>query len=136
MGLMGYTYIVHHSCGRIEELIPEWLACGFDGWDSVMPCNDLVDAKRKFGNLFVFLSGLDTQQVLRPTTSTRQDIEKMVVNYLDMLASDGTGFVFDSMVAYSLNPVNEKICVGFIDKHGKAFVDTKIAGVEYIPEFE
>lgn len=133
---MGYRYIVHHSCGRIEELIPEWLSCGFDGWDSVMPCNDLVAIKRKFSKNLVFLSGLDTQKVLGRTTSTRRDIEEMVVNYLEMLAPDGTGFIFDSMVAYSLNPVNEKICIEFIDKHGKAYINAQKAGMKYIPEFE
>lgn len=133
---IGYQYVVQHSCGRIEQLIPDWLACGFDGWDSVMPCNDLATVKKEFGDKIVFLSGLDTQGVLGNPRSTRQEIETMVVKYLNLLASDGTGFIFDSSVMYSLNPVNEQICLEFIQKHGKPFMDAKKAGIEYVPELE
>lgn len=133
---MGYKYVVQHSCGKVESLIPSWLECGFDGWDSVMACNDLVRLKQEYGQRMVFMPGLDTQGVLGLKTSTRADIERMVVEWMEMLASDGTGLIIDSTVAYSLNPANEKIALEFIQKHGQAFMDAKKAGVPYIPQFE
>jgi len=60
----------------------------------------------------------------------------MVIRYLNMLASDGTGFIFASTFLYSLNPVNEEICMEFIRKHGKPFIAAKKAGIEYIPAME
>ncbi|HAZ05922.1 MAG TPA: hypothetical protein DCY58_06235, partial [Acetobacterium sp.] len=120
---IGYKYIIHHSCGRIEKLIPDWLDCGFDGWDSVMNCNDLVQIKKEYGDKIVFMPGLDTQGVLGKAGSSRQAIEKMVVEWMNMLASDGTGLIIDSTPAYSLNPANEVICLEFIKKHGKPFMD-------------
>ncbi|MCD8154332.1 MAG: hypothetical protein LUF78_06575 [Clostridiales bacterium] len=132
----GYKHIVHHSCGRIEKLLPDWLSCGFDGWDSVMPCNNLKAAKKTYGDQIVFLPGLDTQKVLGPRDSTRSQIEHMVVEWMEMLAADGTGLIIDSTVAYSLNPVNEAICLEFIRKHGKPFMDAKKEGREYIPDYE
>lgn len=133
---IGYKHVVHHSCGRVEPLLPYWIECGFDGWDSVNPVNDLVKIKAEYGNRLVFMPGLDTQFVLGPKTSTRSDIEKMVVAWMEMLASDGTGLIIDSTVAYSLNPVNEKIALEFIQKHGRPFMDAKKSGVPYVPAYE
>lgn len=132
----GYQHIVHHSCGRIEKLIPEWLTCGFDGWDSVMPCNDLKKIKAEFGEKIVFLPGLDTQKVLGNQAATRSSIEKMVIEWMNLLANDGTGLIIDATPAYSLNPVNEGICLEFILKHGKPFMDAKKAGLKYQPDYE
>ncbi|WKY46788.1 uroporphyrinogen decarboxylase family protein [Eubacteriaceae bacterium ES3] len=133
---MGYKYVVHHSCGKIEKLIPDWLSCGFDGWDSVMACNDLVAIKKEFGDQIVFMPGLDTQGVLGNSDSTRQEIEAMVVEWMNILASDGRGLIIDATPAYSLNPKNEEICLEFILKHGKLFMEAKKAGKEYVPELE
>lgn len=133
---IGYPHVVHHSCGKVDALLPDWISCGFDGWDSVMACNDLTEIKKNYGDKIVFMPGLDTQQVLGPKDSTRGDIEKMVVNWMEMLAGDGFGLIIDSTVAYSLNPENEKICLEFIEKHGKAFMDAKKQGIAYQPQFE
>ncbi len=133
---IGYPHVVHHSCGKVDALLPDWISCGFDGWDSVMACNDLTEIKKNYGEKIVFMPGLDTQQVLGPKDSTRGDIEKMVVDWMEMLAGDGTGLIIDSTVAYSLNPENEKICLEFIEKHGRAFIDAKKKGIAYQPQFE
>lgn len=133
---MGYKHVVQHSCGKIEKLIPSWLSCGFDGWDSVMPCNNLAKIKEEYGDKIIFMPGLDTQNTLGLNNSSRHDIEKMVVDWMEMLAGDGTGLIIDSTVAYSLNPTNEKICLEFILKHGKPFMDAKKAGIPYVPDFE
>jgi|GEM_PF-3113254 len=135
-GEIGYRYVMHHSCGRIENLIPDWLACGFDGWDSVMPCNDLPAIKRDYGDKIVFIPGMDTQEVLGNPDSTRSDIEKMVVRWMEMLAGDGTGLLIDTNSSLSLNETNEAICLEFIRKHGKLFMDAKKAGEVYIPDYE
>lgn len=90
-----------------------------------MNCNDLVQIKKEYGDKIVFMPGLDTQGVLGKAGSSRQAIEKMVVEWMNMLASDGTGLIIDSTPAYSLNPANEVICLEFIKKHGKPFMDAK-----------
>lgn len=133
---IGYRYVIQHSCGCIEKLIPDWLSCGFDGWDSVMACNNLKKIKEKYGDQIVFMPGLDTQKVLGQAGVSRSEIEHMVVEWMEMLAGDGTGLIIDSTVAYSLNPVNEQICLEFIQKHGKAFMDAKKAGITYQPQYE
>ncbi len=133
---MGYQHVVQHSCGKIDRLIPEWLNCGFDGWDSVMPCNDLASVKKKYGDRIVFLPGLETQAVLGNPEASRKDIEHMVIRWMEMLAGDGKGLIIDSTVAYSLNPANEKICLEFILKHSKPFMDAKRKGRPYVPDYE
>lgn len=133
---IGYKYVFHHSCGMIEDLIPAWLECGFDGWESVMPCNDLPEIKRKYGKRIVFISGLDAQEILGPENTKREKIEKMVLHYLNTMAYDGTGFCFNNNFIYSLNPANEEICNMFIKKHQKAFIDAIKAGREYLHVME
>ncbi len=133
---IGYQYVVHHSCGKVDTLIPEWISCGFDGWDSVMACNNLTQVKKEYGDRIVFMPGLDTQRVLGSSQSSRADIEKMVVEWMEMLAGDGTGLIIDSTVAYSLNPENEKICLEMIQKHGRPFMEAKKAGRPYQPQLE
>ena len=123
-------------CGKIEDLIPSWLSCGFDGWDSVMACNDLKKIKKEYGDRMIFMPGLDTQQILGPKGTSRGMIERMVVDWMEMLAGDGTGLIIDSTVAYSLNPENEEICLEYIRKHGRRFMDAKKAGVPYVPDLE
>lgn len=101
-----------------------------------MPCNNLAKIKEEYGDKIIFMPGLDTQNTLGLNNSSRHDIEKMVVDWMEMLAGDGTGLIIDSTVAYSLNPANEKICLEFILKHGKPFMDAKKAGIPYVPDFE
>lgn len=84
----------------------------------------------------VFMPGLDTQKVLGSQGTSRSAIEKKVVDWMEMLAGDGKGLIIDSTVAYSLNPANEQICLEFIQKHGKAFMDAKKAGAAYEPQYE
>lgn len=133
---IGYRHVVQHSCGRVETLIPSWLSCGFDGWDSVMACNNLKAIKDTYGDRMIFMPGLDTQGVLGQAGSSRDDIEHMVVDWMEMLGGDGTGLIIDSTVAYSLNPANEKTCLEFILKHGTPFMDAKKAGTAYAPDYE
>ena len=131
---IGYKYVVQHSCGKVDKLIPHWLSCGFDGWDSVMACNDLPQVKKDYGDRIVFMPGLDTQGVLGRSDSTPAQIEQMVVDWMEMLAGDGTGLIIDSTVAYSLNPKNEKYSLEYILKHGKPFMDAVKTGRKYQPE--
>jgi len=133
---IGYKHVMHHSCGKIETLIPAWLECGFEGWESVMPVNDLPRLKKEYGDRIVFASALDAQEVLGQATATRQDIEKMIVKYLKTMAYDGTGFMFTNSILMSLNPVNEEIANEFIAKHSKAMCDAVKAGIEYVPNYE
>lgn len=133
---IGYKYVVQHSCGKIDKIIPSWLTCGFDGWDSVMACNDLPQVKKDYGNKIVFMPGMDTQGVLGSSDSTRSDVEHMVVEWMEMLSGDGKGLILDSTVAYSLNPRNEQWSLEFVLKHGKPFMDAKKAGKPYVPDYE
>lgn len=122
---IGYKHVIHHSCGKVDALIPHWLECGFDGWDSVMACNDLTMIKKEFGDRIIFMPGLDTQGVLGNDDSTEEEIENMVLEWMEMLANDGTGLIIDSSAAFSMNPKNEEICLKYIQKHGKSFMDKK-----------
>ena len=131
---IGYKYVVHHSCGKVDTLIPEWLECGFDGWDSVMPCNDLRELKHLYGDRIVFWPGGDAQNILGIDGIGEEKIENMVLEYYDMLASDGKGLCMDTTTAYSLNPANEEICLQMQKKHQKAFIDAVKANKHYEPK--
>ncbi len=133
---IGYKYIIHHSCGKIEALLPDWLSCGFDGLDSLMPCNDLKKIKETYGDRLVFWPGGNCQQVLGIPGIDPKEIEKMVLDYYDMLGYDGKGLCMDTTAAYSMNPENEKICLEMQRKHGKAYIDAVKAGKNYRDELK
>lgn len=130
---IGYQYVVHHSCGRIEDLFPEWIKCGFDGIDSFMICNDLRKIKETYGEQLVFWPGGDTQHILGIPNIGAEKIEKMVLDYYDMLCYDGKGLCMDTTFQYSMNPANEAICTEMQMKHRKAYIDAVKRGEKYSP---
>lgn len=129
---IGYKHVIQHSCGRIEAILPQWLSCGFDGIDSLMPCNDLKNIKKEYGGKILFFPGGDCQEILGVKGIAKEKIEEMVLRYYDILAHDAKDLCMDNSVAYSINPENEKICCELQLKHRKSYVDAVKAGEKYV----
>ena len=59
--------VMHHTCGSVKELIPEFIDCGLDILQSLQPKAknmDLKTLKREFGQYLCFHGGIDIQEVL------------------------------------------------------------------------
>ena len=59
--------VMHHTCGSVRELIPDFLECGLDILQSLQPQAagmDLEELKREFGRDLVLHGSIDLQGAL------------------------------------------------------------------------
>ena len=117
---IGYQYILHHCCGKVESLIPDMVDIGVEGWDSAQPCNDLARIKKEYGDRLVIATGMDAQGVIGNPESTPEDLRREVESKIDMLG-EGGGLICDTVAAYSLNPHNEEIVLEEIRRYGPIY---------------
>ncbi len=60
-------YVLHHSCGSIEEILPDLIEIGLDVYESVQPeakNSNPYELKRKYGNHLTFWGGLGSQSII------------------------------------------------------------------------
>jgi hypothetical protein len=62
----------NHSCGNITELLPDYIEAGLDGWQSLEPASliDHAALKKKYGDTFLFVGGLDSREISFGTTES------------------------------------------------------------------
>ncbi len=83
------VYLVHHSCGKIEQYVPEMIAMGADGWAACQSCNDLGALKKQYGDKIAFWGALDDQNVLGNPETTDEDLFAEAKKKVEMLAEGG-----------------------------------------------
>ncbi len=60
--------IVHHSCGRIEGIIPDLVEMGLNVWHPCQPVNDLAALKQRFAGRLTFYGAVNSAILARGTT--------------------------------------------------------------------
>jgi uroporphyrinogen decarboxylase len=93
---------MHHTCGSVVELIPDFIECGLDILQSVQPSAagmDLGTLKREFGRDLCFHGSMDIQQTL-PRGSTH-DVREEVRRRMEA-GKPGGGFII--CTAHNLQP--------------------------------
>lgn len=84
-------YVFQHSCGHIEDIVPDLIEIGVDVLDPCQPkCNDIFAWKRNYGDRLSFMGGLDTQGYL--TFGTPQEVREEVCKVIDIM-SNGGGYI-------------------------------------------
>jgi len=90
-----FDFIVfHHDDGAIRPLIPELAEMGIDVLNPVQwrcPGMDPAELKDSFGDQICFHGGIDNQQVM--PFGTRDDVQAEVIQKLETLGRDGTGYI-------------------------------------------
>jgi len=85
--------IMHHTCGGIYELIPEFITCGLDVLQSLQPRAagmDLAKIKREYGEYICFQGGIDVQRTM--PLGTPEDVKKEVRDVMRVLG-EGGGYI-------------------------------------------
>ena len=85
--------VMHHTCGAVVELIPEFIDCGLDILQSLQPGAkgmDLVRIKKEYGRDLCFQGGIDIQNTM--PYGTPKDVKNEVNSRLDVL-SPGGGYI-------------------------------------------
>lgn len=94
--------VMHHTCGSVVELIPDFIECGLDILQSLQPAAagmDLARLKREFGKDLAFHGSIDIQQLL--PLGTPAQIRERVRRHLDA-GRPGGGFIIST--AHNIQP--------------------------------
>ena len=82
---LGLVY-VHHSCGFIEQIIPDLIEIGVDAIEPMMTTNNMEELLEKYGDKITFMGGLDNR-ILDGEYSTPEqiigEIHGAIDKYLD-----------------------------------------------------
>jgi uroporphyrinogen decarboxylase len=77
-----------HSCGRIEELIPDLIEVGVDVFNPFQPeVMDVEQVKRRYGEKLTFFGGISTQKTL--PYGTVSEVKDEVRRLVDLVGRDG-----------------------------------------------
>ncbi len=88
--------VMHHTCGAIADLIPEFIDCGLDILQSLQPNAsgmDLKKLKNEYGQYICFHGGLDIQKTLPFGSVT--DVINETKSRIETLGKNG-GYIFCS----------------------------------------
>lgn len=94
--------VMHHTCGAVRELIPEFIECGLDILQSLQPRAagmNLAELKREFGRHICFHGSIDIQQTL--PHGTPSDVRDMVQRQMEA-GKPGGGFIIST--AHNIPP--------------------------------
>lgn len=81
-------YVFIHSCGKVDEVFPDLIACGLDVFNPFQPeVIDVFAAKRQFGDRLCFFGGISTQRLL--PCGTPDQVRAEVRTLLREIGRDG-----------------------------------------------
>ncbi|HUW31165.1 MAG TPA: uroporphyrinogen decarboxylase family protein [Planctomycetota bacterium] len=96
--------VMHHDDGGIRPFIPDLVEMGIDILNPIQwkcPGMDREELKREFGGKLCFHGGVENQEIL--PFGTEEDVRAEVRRNIDLLASDGTGYILCS--CHCIQPV-------------------------------
>jgi uroporphyrinogen decarboxylase len=86
--------IVKHSDGRLQRLIPRFIAEGFDGLHPIQPqCLDIAEIKREFGKQICIMGNIDCAYLL--VFGTPEQVRDKVRETIAQ-AAPGGGYILSS----------------------------------------
>ena len=81
-------YVLIHSCGKVNEIFPDLIACGLDVFNPFQPeVMDVWEMKKTFGNSLTFYGGISTQHTL--PFGSPDEVRSEVKRLLDVVGRDG-----------------------------------------------
>lgn len=100
-------YVVQHSCGDCNEILPDLIEIGLDCYQTFQPeVYDLTTVKKLYGNKLTFWGGVSTQQCL--PHATPDEVKAEVVRVIKAMRSDG-GLIIAPTHAISFDVPPENI---------------------------
>ena len=101
-----------HSCGKIDEILPDLIDCGLDVFNPFQPeVMDVFEVKKKYGDHLSFYGGISTQRTL--PFGTAEQVKEEVKRLLDIVGENG-GYIASPAHAIPADAKTENI-VAMID---------------------
>ena len=109
--------IILHSCGRIQEIIEDFIELGITILNPVQArANDLELIKQKADGKLALWGAIDTQHVL--TLGTPDDVQKEVKRVISILAPGG-GYIIAPDQQIPMPEENERVLWAAAEKYGR-----------------
>lgn len=109
--------VFHHSCGHIEEIVPDLIEIGLDVIDPCQPAsNDVYGWKEKYGDRLSFMGGLDTQGYL--SFDKPESVKKKVKEFVTFM-SRGGGYIAAPSHTISIPEENRRAMIEAIGEINK-----------------
>ena len=106
--------VFQHSCGHIEEIVPDLIEIGLDVLDPCQPAaNDIFEWKRRYGDRLSFMGGLDTQGYL--TFGAPDEVETKVAEVISAMAIGG-GYIAAPSHTITIPEANRAAMLRAIEK--------------------
>jgi uroporphyrinogen decarboxylase len=102
--------VFHHDDGACRPFLPLLVEMGIDILNPIQwtcPGMDRVELKREFGGQICFHGAVENQRIL--PFGTAEEVRKEVRDCIDLLASDGTGFILGPCHNLQINTPVENI---------------------------
>ncbi|MBR3301798.1 MAG: uroporphyrinogen-III decarboxylase [Firmicutes bacterium] len=79
---------LQHTCGKCEDIIPDYVEIGIDSWFPAQEVNDLRAIKQKYAGRLSFEYGLDSQGVLSNPNCPEEDLRANVADAIKYYGFD------------------------------------------------
>ena len=97
---------MQHTCGRCEDIIPDLIEIGTNGWSSAQPSNDIAGLLQKHGHRFNIVGGFDSTGHPGSDKATEEEIAAEVRRCFDSYGPY-QGYIF-----YGFRLVNSLVLEG------------------------
>jgi len=74
--------VMHHSCGDVEQYIPDFIDAGLNVLEPCQPCMDLKKLKREYGKDLIFYGGINTQVLPHLNEQQTRDMVRETIRIL------------------------------------------------------
>ncbi len=85
---------IYHCCGHAEELVEEFIDCGWVAWSSVQVSNDVEKLVATYGDHFGFVGGFDSNGPVAREGATPEAVDAEVERCLDTYGKYHRGYCF------------------------------------------
>ena len=109
--------VILHSCGRVEELIPDLIEIGLDCLQplEVKAGMDLIELKKKYGDRLSFMGGIDVR-LMKDERAIEEEIKTKFA-----VAKEGGGYIYhsDHSVPKDVSFEDYKRVIELVKKYGE-----------------
>ena len=85
---------IYHCCGYAEQLVEDFIDCGWAAWSSVQVSNDIEKLIREYGDQIGFVGGFDSNGEVAREDASPEEVQAEVRRCLDTYGKYHKGYCF------------------------------------------
>lgn len=96
---------IMHTCGKCEEIIPDFIDEGAVAWSSAQPMNNIVEIQKKYGDKITVIGGFDSNGKPGRQEASDEEVAAEVKRCIDTYAPQGSYIFSGFRVMNSPDPM-------------------------------